>query len=107
MTQQSNWEVNEISLLQDCNIHTVLSILIHKFQLSHGSLPEVIYLNSNCNMAFVMELIKVYSLPPQTAVLQPVWLSGFGKEIPLLYSSQLGEVYVQLINSKLKAIDTL
>lgn len=103
----SQRERQEIGLLANCNIHQVISCLIHQFQHAHGSLPEVVYLNSNIKMAFVVELITVYKLKPEAAVLEPVWLGGFGKEIPLLTSTQLGEAYVQLINSKINAVDTL
>ena len=102
-----NWELQELNLLRNCNIHQVLSCLIHRFQQTYKSLPEVVYINSNLKMAFVVELITVYKLRPEEAVLEPVWLGGFGKEIPLLSSTQLGEYYVQLINSKINAVDTL
>lgn len=107
MIDPSMWERQELSLLSDCNIHQVLSCLIHRFQLDHGSLPEVVYLNSNLKMGFVVELITVYKLQPEAAVLEPVWLEGFGKAIPLLYSTQLGEDYAHLINSKINAVNTL
>lgn len=103
----SHWADNEIALLDECSINTVLSILIHKFQLSHGSLPEVVYLNQSCRMSFVTELMKYHALPADAAVLSPVWLHGFGKDIPLLYTSELGENYVQLVNKSLNAVMTL
>ncbi len=107
MTKQINWEANEISMLSEGSIHAVLAIQIRRFQVDFGSLPEVIYVNSNCQMAFVVELIKLQGLPPEAAVIAPVWVEGFGKAIPLLYSPVLGEVFIQQINSKLNAVMNL
>lgn len=103
----ANWEANEIALVHESSILSVLSILVRRFQIDHGSLPEVVYLNANCRMALTVELITVCKLAPGQAVLEPVWLLAPGKEVPMLYTSQLGEQFVQLINSKIGAISTL
>ncbi len=105
--QQHNYEANETNLLAHGTIHDVLAIQLRRFQLDHGSLPEVIHLNSNCQMSFVVELIRLQGLEPEAAVLSPIWIEGFGKTIPLLYSPVLGDVFIQLINARLGEISTL
>jgi len=102
-----SFEANEISLLAFGTIHDILSIRLSRFQQDHGSLPEIMYMNTNCQMAMIVELIRIQKLPPEKAVIQPIWYRGFGKDIPLLFSPALDYVFIQMINTKLQIIENL
>lgn len=96
-------ESSQITMLDSGSIHEILSIQIHRFQQEHRSLPEIVFLNSNLRMAFTLELMKLQGFSSAEAVAEPVWIQGFGRAIPLLYSSSLGDDYLRLLNRSLLA----
>lgn len=97
------YEHSEIAMLDSGTIHDVLSVQLHRFQQRHAALPEIIFLNSNLRMAFTLELMKITKLSAQEATTEPVWIQGFGRTIPLLYSHTLGEDYMLLLNRSIAA----
>ena len=102
-----NAEQNEIEMLRDASVHEVISVLIHTFIRNHKVQPELIFLNNNLRMQFTIELINRLGLTPEEAVIEPVWIKGFGRSIPLLYSSGIGDDYVRLLNKHSRVSDTL
>lgn len=102
-----NREANEIALLEEASVHTVISILLHRFISDKKLHPEIIFLNNNLRMQFTLELIKLHGFSPDEAVVEPVWIQGFGRAIPLLYSATLGEDYVRILNRSALVSDSL
>jgi hypothetical protein len=99
-----NHEAYILDTLREASIHKVLSQALAQFVSEHKCHPELIFLSSKCRMQFVVELINQNGFTPDEAVVEPVWLQlASGKAIPLLYSPNLGEDYVRLLNRSILA----
>ena len=98
-----SYEDNAIHFARTAKQLDVIIGLLTDFEATHRVKPERILLARSCKLAFVVELMERTGLDSSEIILEPFILAG----VPIITSTQLGEHYVVLTNSKLKATITL